>query len=152
MDRKIYIARKRIEHETNGGRAGHTNRSQLGGVVQTHNGVYFPSLSSRTIVYKGMLTTNQLAGFYPDLIDERVESALALVHSRFSTNTFPARPLAHPYRTITHNGEINTIAENRNWMRVREALLETPHLPGLERAFQICTPGGSDTAGFDEIL
>ena len=113
MDRKIYIARKRIEHETNGGRAGHTNRSQLGGVVQTHNGVYFPSLSSRTIVYKGMLTTNQLAGFYPDLIDERVESALALVHSRFSTNTFPARPLAHPYRTITHNGEINTIAENR---------------------------------------
>ena len=86
-------------------------------------GVYFPSLSCRTIVYKGMLTTPQLPEFFPDLRDERVESALALVHSRFSTNTFPSWPLAHPFRYVAHNGEINTVQGNRNWMRAREALL-----------------------------
>ena len=87
--------------------------------------IYLPSLSARTVVYKGMLTTEQLGTFFPDLHDHRVESALALVHSRFSTNTFPSWPLAHPYRLIAHNGEINTIKGNRNWMRAREALLET---------------------------
>ena len=116
----------------------------MGGASETHDGVYFPSLSSRTIVYKGMLTTPQLAAFYPDLTDERVESALALVHSRFSTNTFPSWPLAHPYRIVAHNGEINTIQGNRNWMRAREALLATAEPPRrLERAFPICTPGAS---------
>ena len=99
-----------------------------------------------------MLTTPQLAEFFPDLADERVESALALVHSRFSTNTFPSWPLAHPYRYIAHNGEINTLQGNRNWMRAREALMTTPLIPGLERAFPIITPGASDTASFDECL
>ncbi|MCH2412847.1 MAG: glutamate synthase subunit alpha, partial [Acidimicrobiales bacterium] len=89
----------------------------------------------------------------PDLTDRRVESALALVHSRFSTNTFPAWSLAHPYRMIAHNGEINTVQGNRNWMRSREALLATDLLPGdLDRLFPICTPGASDTATFDEAL
>lgn len=82
--------------------------------------VYFPSLSSRTIVYKGMLTTPQLEPFFPDLSDRRFTSGIALVHSRFSTNTFPAWELAHPYRFIAHNGEINTVKGNRNWMRARE--------------------------------
>ena len=86
---------------------------------------YFASLSSRTIVYKGMLTTPQLSEFFPDLTDPRVESALLLVHSRFSTNTFPSWPLAHPYRFVAHNGEINTVQGNQNWMRAREAMLES---------------------------
>ena len=138
LDRRIYPLRKRIEHEAG-----------------PHDGgsSYFPSLSARTLIYKGMLTTPQLAAFYPDLPDERVESALALVHSRFSTNTFPSWPLAHPYRFIAHNGEINTVQGNRNWMRAREALLATDVIPGdLSRAYPICTPGASDSASFDEVL
>ena len=100
-----------------------------------------------------MLTTPQLGEFFPDLDDERVESALALVHSRFSTNTFPSWPLAHPYRYLAHNGEINTVQGNRNWMRAREALLQLRLLPGdLERIFPICTPEASDSASFDEVL
>ena len=100
-----------------------------------------------------MLTPDQLASFYPDLSDERVDSAIALVHSRFSTNTFPSWPLAHPYRLIAHNGEINTIRGNRNWMQAREALLRTPtcpgqHPPGLPGLH----PGASDSANFDEVL
>ncbi len=115
--------------------------------------VYFASLSARTLVYKGMLTTDQLDRFYPDLVDERLESALAVVHSRFSTNTFPSWPLAHPYRYIAHNGEINTVMGNRNWMRAREAMLSSDLLPGdLERLFPICSDGASDSATFDEVL
>ncbi|PZS17321.1 MAG: glutamate synthase large subunit [Pseudonocardiales bacterium] len=115
--------------------------------------LYFPSLSSRTLVYKGMLTTDQLGVVFPDLTDERFASAIGLVHSRFSTNTFPSWPLAHPYRYIAHNGEINTIRGNRNWMRTREALLESELIPGdLARLFPICTPGVSDSATFDEVL
>ncbi|MEA2591193.1 MAG: glutamate synthase large chain, partial [Actinomycetota bacterium] len=133
LERRAFILRKRIEHEV--------------------PGVYFPSFSSRTMIYKGMLTTPQLAAFFPDLVDERMESCLALVHSRFSTNTFPSWPLAHPYRYIAHNGEINTVQGNRNWMRAREALLASDEFPGdLERIFPICTPGGSDSATFDEVL
>ncbi|HEX7165339.1 MAG TPA: glutamate synthase large subunit, partial [Acidimicrobiales bacterium] len=133
LERRAFILRKRIEHEV--------------------EGVYFPSLSTRTFIYKGMLTTPQLNEFFLDLEDVRVESALALVHSRFSTNTFPSWPLAHPYRYVAHNGEINTVQGNQNWMRAREALLESDLLPGdLERIFPICTPGGSDTARFDEAL
>ena len=152
LDRKAFIARKRIEHDISVTAGRDEANEAMGGVSEAHDGVYMPSLSSRTFVYKGMLTTPQVAGFYPDLVDERVESAMALVHSRFSTNTFPSWPLAHPYRIVAHNGEINTIQGNRNWMRAREALLTSPHLPGLERAFPICTPGASDTAGFDEAL
>ncbi|MCW2573238.1 MAG: gltB1, partial [Frankiales bacterium] len=106
LERRAYVARKRAEHETS---------------------TYFPSLSARTLVYKGMLTTGQLEPFFPDLSDPRFVSALCLVHSRFSTNTFPSWPLAHPYRYIAHNGEINTVRGNRNWMRAREALLRGPH-------------------------
>jgi glutamate synthase (NADPH/NADH) large chain len=133
LERRAYVTRKRMEHEA---------------------GIYFPSLSTRTIVYKGMLTTGQLQQFFPDLSDERFVSALALVHSRFSTNTFPSWPLAHPYRYIAHNGEINTVKGNRNWMRAREALLRGPfELPDdLSRMFPICTPGASDSASFDEVL
>jgi glutamate synthase (NADPH/NADH) large chain len=115
--------------------------------------MYFCSLSCRTIVYKGMLTPEQVATFYPELNDERVKSAIALVHSRFSTNTFPSWPLAHPYRYIAHNGEINTIRGNRNWMAAREALLKSDLIPGdLRRIFPICTPDASDTASFDEVV
>ncbi len=133
VERRAYVTRKRAEHET---------------------GTYFSSLSTRTLVYKGMLTTGQLQPFFPDLSDERFASALALVHSRFSTNTFPSWPLAHPYRYIAHNGEINTVRGNRNWMRAREALLRGPHeLPDdLSRLFPVCTPGASDSASFDEVL
>ena len=139
LDRRAFICRKRIEHEIVNG--------------EGRSLVYLASLSARTFVYKGMLTTPQLAEFFPDIVDERVESALAMVHSRFSTNTFPSWPLAHPYRFIIHNGEINTVQGNQNWMRAREALLETDLLPGdLERIFPICTPGASDTARFDEVL
>ncbi len=132
LDRRAFALRKRIEREL---------------------GVYFASLSSRTIVYKGMLTTGQLEPFYPELSDPRMESALALVHSRFSTNTFPSWPLAHPYRFISHNGEINTVKGNRNWMTAREAMLTSDVIPGdITRLFPICTPGASDSASFDEVL
>ncbi len=132
LDRLTYCLRKRAEHETS---------------------AYFPSLSSRTLVYKGMLTTGQLEPFFPDLSDARFETELALVHSRFSTNTFPSWPLAHPYRLIAHNGEINTVKGNRNWMRARESLLATDLIPGdLRRLFPICSPRGSDSASFDEVL
>ena len=134
LERRAYVVRKRIEHEVD-------------------PSVYFPSLSCRTLIYKGMLTTPQLASFFPDLSDVRVESALVLVHSRFSTNTFPSWPLAHPYRYLAHNGEINTVQGNRNWMRAREALLATDLIPGdLDRIFPIITGGGSDTASLDEVL
>ncbi|MDE0655839.1 MAG: glutamate synthase subunit alpha, partial [Acidimicrobiaceae bacterium] len=156
LDRRVYIVRKRIEHEIGpegaGYEAAEDDDAAIGNAAPPHTGVYFPSLSARTLVYKGMLMSRQLTSFYADLRDERIESALALVHSRFSTNTFPSWPLAHPYRMIAHNGEINTIAGNRNWMRARETLLSSPSLEGLERAFPICTPGASDTAGFDEVL
>ena len=135
LDRKAFVARKR-------------SRRELEGELDT----YFASLSSRTIVYKGMLTTPQLSEFFPDLHDPRVESALLLVHSRFSTNTFPSWPLAHPYRFVAHNGEINTVQGNQNWMRAREAMLASDLLPGIDQSFPICTPGSSDTARFDEVL
>ena len=116
-------------------------------------GVYFPSLSTRTLVYKGMLATRQLRGFFPDLSNPLLESRLAVVHSRFSTNTFPSWPLAHPFRFVAHNGEINTLAGNRNWMRAREALLAPGAIPGeMERLLPICTPGASDSATFDEVV
>jgi glutamate synthase (NADPH/NADH) large chain len=100
-----------------------------------------------------MLTTGQLEEFFPELSDERVVSPLALVHSRFSTNTFPSWPLAHPYRFIAHNGEINTVKGNRNWMRARESLLESDLIPGdLKRLFPIVEMSGSDSASFDEVL
>ncbi|WP_392426166.1 glutamate synthase large subunit [Barrientosiimonas humi] len=132
LDRLAFCVRKRAEHELK---------------------VYFASLSSRTLVYKGMLTTGQLEPFFPDLSDGRFATELALVHSRFSTNTFPSWPLAHPYRYIAHNGEINTVKGNRNWMNARESMLASDVIPGdLSRLYPICTPGASDSATFDEVL
>ena len=115
-------------------------------------GLYHPSLSSRTIVYKGMVTTLQLEPFYPDLSDPLFASTLALVHSRFSTNTFPSWPLAHPFRMIAHNGEINTVKGNRNWMAARQSQLASEALGDLKPLLPIVSPGGSDSASFDEVL
>ncbi|WP_328644340.1 glutamate synthase large subunit [Amycolatopsis sp. NBC_00348] len=135
IERSAFCVRKRVEHEL------------------AAEDVYFPSLSSRTIVYKGMLTEPQVERFFADLTDERVTSAIGLVHSRFSTNTFPSWPLAHPYRYVAHNGEINTLRGNRNWMDAREALLETDLIPGdLKRIYPVITRGASDSASFDEVL
>jgi glutamate synthase domain-containing protein 2/glutamate synthase domain-containing protein 1/glutamate synthase domain-containing protein 3 len=112
-----------------------------------------PSFSSRTIVYKGMLTAPQLLGYYPDLQDPRTKTALALVHSRFSTNTFPSWELAHPYRYIAHNGEINTLRGNVNWMRARESQLASELFgDDLQKVLPIVRPGGSDSATFDNVL
>src|SRR5204863_3297535 len=112
-----------------------------------------PSFSSRTIVYKGMLTAPQLLGYYPDLQDERAKTALALVHSRFSTNTFPSWELAHPYRYIAHNGELNTLRGNVNWMAARESQLGSELFGGdLRKITPVVTPGGSDSATFDNVL
>ena len=131
LDRQVYRLRKRVERECE---------------------IYFPSLSSRTIVYKGMLTTLQLEPFYDDLQDERFTSTLALVHSRYSTNTFPSWPLAHPFRFIAHNGEINTVQGNRNWMQARQSQLASEVLGDVSELFPICTPGASDSASFDEVV
>ena len=112
-----------------------------------------PSFSSRTIVYKGMLTSPQVLGYFPDLADPRTKSALALVHSRFSTNTFPSWELAHPYRMIAHNGEINTLRGNVNWMRARESQLASELFgDDLQKVLPIVRPGGSDSATFDNVL
>ncbi|MDX6475117.1 MAG: glutamate synthase large chain, partial [Gaiellaceae bacterium] len=112
-----------------------------------------PSFSARTLVYKGMLTAPQLGDYYPDLEDDRFASALALVHSRFSTNTFPSWELAHPYRMIAHNGEINTLRGNVNWMRARESQLASALFgDDLEKVLPVVRPGGSDTAVLDNVL
>ncbi len=132
LDRKIFPFRKIVERELD---------------------VYFASLSARTLVYKGMLTTGQLETFFPDLTNQNVKSKIALVHARFSTNTFPSWPLAHPYRLIAHNGEINTVKGNRNWMQARESGLASEFIPGeIERCFPIVSPAMSDSASFDEVL
>src|SRR5437899_6650311 len=100
-----------------------------------------------------MLPAAQIQPMFPDLVDPDIESAIALVHSRFSTNTFPSWPLAHPFRMLAHNGEINTIRGNRNWMAAREALLASKLLPGrLRRLFPVCSPGNSDAGTLDEVL
>nr|WP_224751476.1 glutamate synthase large subunit [Microbacterium helvum] len=113
---------------------------------------YFVSLSARTLGYKGMVTTLQLEPFYPDLQDERFASELAVVHSRYSTNTFPSWPLAQPLRMLAHNGEINTVGGNRNWMRARQSQLESELLGDIQPLLPICTEGASDSASFDEVL
>ena len=106
-----------------------------------------------TLVYKGMLISHQLHGFFPDLRDERFASAMALVHSRFSTNTFPSWDLAHPFRVIAHNGEINTLMGNKNWMRARESQLASELFGGdLQKVMPIVRDGGSDSATFDNVL
>jgi len=131
LDRRTYRLRKRSENEL---------------------GLFFASLSSRTLTYKGMLTTEQLEPFFPDLGDPRYASELALVHSRFSTNTFPSWPLAQPFRLLAHNGEINTVRGNRNWMAARQGWLRSELLGDMEPLLPICSDGSSDSASFDEVL
>ena len=141
FERKLYVIRKRVEQAIWNSEI--TERSLF----------YIPSLSARTLIYKGMLTPTQVAPMFPDLADPAMESALALVHSRFSTNTFPSWPLAHPYRYIAHNGEINTLRGNINWMRAREALCESPLFgDDLKKILPIVMEGGSDSATFDNVL
>jgi len=135
FERKLYVIRRVCE------------------LTAEEPGLYVTSSSSRTLNYKGMLISYQLAAFYPDLCDERTKSALALVHSRFSTNTFPSWELAHPYRVICHNGEINTVMGNVNWMRARESELRSELFgEDLQKILPVVTPGNSDSATFDNVL
>ncbi|HEX8848923.1 MAG TPA: glutamate synthase large subunit [Gemmatimonadaceae bacterium] len=141
FERTLYVIRKRAERALR-------DRGLTGGT-----GCYFASLSARTVVYKGMLGAEQLAGFYRDLGDPSLVSGLALVHSRFSTNTFPSWPLAHPYRFLAHNGEINTIRGNRRSMLMREALLASPRFDAaIEELLPIVAEGQSDSASLDSVL
>src|SRR5215217_7986699 len=135
FERKIYVIRRIIERAV------------------PEDDLAIPSFSARTIVYKGMLTSPQLPDYFPELREERMVSALALVHSRFSTNTFPSWELAHPYRMIAHNGEINTLRGNVNWMRARESQLASELFgDDLQKVLPIVRPGGSDSATFDNVL
>ena len=141
LERKLYLVRKRAENEV--------AKSDL----PEKSFFYMPSFSCRTIVYKGLLLAPQIANFYPELSDPDVTSALCLVHQRFSTNTFPTWQLAHPYRFIAHNGEINTLRGNVNWMHARQSVLESPLFGAdIKKLFPIIAPGGSDSASFDNAL
>ena len=141
FERKLFIVRKKAEKEV--------RNSKM------HNKGYFyiPSLSSRTIIYKGLLLARQIGSFYKDLEDKDFKSALALIHQRYSTNTFPTWDLAQPFRYLAHNGEINTIMGNRNWMNAREGVLKSDKFKdGLEKLFPILTPNCSDSATLDNAF
>ncbi len=141
FDRRLYVARRLVEKSI--------ARSSLPG----RGDAYIPSMSCRTIVYKGMLNASQLRTFYPDLADERLESAIGLVHSRFSTNTFPSWSRAHPYRYISHNGEINTLRGNVNWMFARQSTFRSSVFGGdLAKILPAVDVDGSDTTIFDNVL
>ena len=141
LERKLYVVRKRAEHalaESN---------------LKEKDFFYIPSLSSRTIVYKGLLLAPQITEFYKELLDPAVTSAICLVHQRFSTNTFPSWQLAHPYRYICHNGEINTLRGNVNWMYARQSVLASPLFGAdMEKLLPIITAGGSDSAMLDNAV
>jgi len=141
LERKLYVIRKAASHK-------------IQALKLKHGREYFvPSMSTRTVVYKGLLLANQVGRYYRDLADARVESAIALVHQRFSTNTFPSWELAHPYRMIAHNGEINTVKGNFNWMRAREGVMSSPVLrEDLRKLYPLIYEGQSDTACFDNAL
>src|SRR5438105_3491383 len=141
FERKLYVIRKLFE------------KAVVALDIPENTFAYIPSLSSNTLIYKGMLSADQIETMYPDLADPDVESALALVHQRFSTNTFPSWPLAHPYRYIAHNGEINTLRGNINWMRAREALCRSGVLgDDLKKVLPVTREGLSDSATFDNVL
>jgi glutamate synthase domain-containing protein 2/glutamate synthase domain-containing protein 1/glutamate synthase domain-containing protein 3 len=141
LERKLYLIRK-------------TASANIQRLKLTHSKEYYvPSMSSRTVVYKGLLLANQVGEYFLDLQDARCVSALGLVHQRFSTNTFPEWPLAHPYRYVAHNGEINTVKGNYNWMKAREGVMSSPVLGAdLHKLYPISFPGQSDTATFDNCL
>ncbi len=141
FERKLYVVRKRVEVEI------------AASEIEDREIFYIPSLSSRTIIYKGLLLAPQIANFYGELADPTVTSALCLVHQRFSTNTFPSWQLAHPYRYVAHNGEINTVRGNVNWMRARQSILASPLFgDDIKKLFPIISPGGSDSAAFDNAV
>ncbi len=141
FERKLYVVRKLAEREI------------AESDVQDKEFFYIPSLSARTIVYKGLLLAPQIENFYGELSDPDVMSALCLVHQRFSTNTFPSWQLAHPYRYIAHNGEINTLKGNVNWMHARQSILESPLFgDDIKKLFPIVAPSGSDSANFDNAV
>ncbi len=141
FERKLYVIRKRVE------------KAVIESAIQGREHFYVPSLSAHTIVYKGLLLPHQMAAYYQDLTDERMVSALALVHSRFSTNTFPTWPLAHPYRYVCHNGEINTLKGNVNWMKARQGRLHSDLFgKDMEKLFPIVTEDQSDSACLDNTL
>jgi glutamate synthase (NADPH/NADH) large chain len=141
FERKLYVVRKRVEAEVEASE------------IEEKGMFYIPSLSARTIVYKGLLLAPQITNFYGELSDPDVTSALCLVHQRFSTNTFPSWQLAHPYRYIAHNGEINTLRGNVNWMYARQSILKSPLFgDDLQKLYPIITPGGSDSASFDNAV
>ncbi|MGE4331309.1 glutamate synthase central domain-containing protein, partial [Diaphorobacter sp.] len=141
LERKLYVIRK-------------TASAAIQGLKLKHSKEYYvPSMSSRTVVYKGLLLADQVGVYYKDLADERCVSAIGLVHQRFSTNTFPEWPLAHPYRYVAHNGEINTVRGNYNWMLAREGVMASPVLgEDLKKLYPISFAGQSDTATFDNCL
>jgi len=140
LERKLYIIRKRVEK--------YVAASKL----KEKTLFYLPSLSTRILIYKGMLTSEQLGEYFLDLQDERVESAIALVHSRFSTNTFPSWDLAQPFRMLAHNGEINTVKGNRFWMQARESILKSDVLGDLGKIYPVIEPNKSDSASLDNVL
>ncbi len=141
LERKLYVVRKRVEAEI------------AASDLQEKGFFYIPSLSSRTMVYKGLLLAPQIAQFYKELSDPEVASALCLVHQRFSTNTFPTWQLAHPYRYLCHNGEINTLRGNVNWMHARQSILSSPLFgDDIKKLFPILSPGGSDSAMLDNAV
>ncbi len=141
LERKLYVVRKQAEALL--------AESDL----SEKDFFYVPSLSSRTIIYKGLLLAPQIAQFYKELSDREVMSALCLVHQRFSTNTFPSWKLAHPYRYLAHNGEINTLRGNANWMYARQSVLSSPLFgPDIEKLLPIIVPGGSDSAMLDNAV
>ncbi|MGB4438356.1 MAG: glutamate synthase large subunit [Sedimentibacter sp.] len=140
FERKLYVIRKRAE-------------KTIGPMSEQNGGIfYFASLSSKTIVYKGMLTSEQLRNFYLDLSDLEFKSALAMIHSRFSTNTFPSWERAHPNRYLVHNGEINTIRGNVNWMNARQKGMKSPYFDNVQKVFPIIDESGSDSSMFDNCL
>ena len=140
LERRLYVIRKRTEAEV----------AAL--EIREKNFFYVPSLSSRTIIYKGLLLAPQIANFYKELSDPDCISALALVHQRFSTNTFPTWQLAHPYRYMCHNGEINTVRGNVNWMYARQSVIASPQFPQIEKLFPVIQPHGSDSACLDNAV
>ena len=141
FERKLFVIRKQIENTVRDAK------------LEGGDAFYFTSLSSRTVVYKGMLLSDQVGEYYKDLSDESMTSALALVHQRFSTNTFPTWDLAHPFRMIAHNGEINTVRGNVNWMAARKSGMASDILgDDLDKIWPLIPEGQSDTACFDNAL
>ncbi|MBV8829021.1 MAG: glutamate synthase large subunit [Acidobacteriaceae bacterium] len=140
FERKLYVVRKRAEAQV--------AESDL----RDKGFFYIPSFSSRTIIYKGLLLANQIAEFYTELLDADTKSALCMVHQRFSTNTFPTWQLAHPFRYLCHNGEINTVRGNVNWMNARQSVLSSPHFDDMSKLFPFIQPGVSDSAALDNAV